>query len=241
MLLIVSSLRRAASRGSFFCPLVAGHLLAAFGAKLILRQFSAKGLIFYQQLIILWLNDFDNYCEYTNLGLSKGGEILRTTYADRAQMSHVLAALMPENRVIVRVCMATGLRVSDVLQLRTVDLKRRQTVRESKTGKTRRIQWPAELYAEMERRAGRYWVFEGRTDPKKHRQRQTVWRDIKRAEAVFKRSGALSKKQNLGTHSARKYAAVTAYHKGGLDAAQRLLNHSDPLITRLYALADLEV
>ena len=132
-------------------------------------------------------------------------------------------------------------RVSDVLQLRTVDLKRRQTVRESKTGKTRRIQWPAELYAEMERRAGRYWVFEGRTDPKKHRQRQTVWRDIKRAEAVFKRSGALSKKQNLGTHSARKYAAVTAYHKGGMDAAQRLLNHSDPLITRLYALADLEV
>lgn len=175
------------------------------------------------------------------MGLSKGGEKLRTTYADRAQMSHVLAALMPENRVIVRVCMATGLRVSDVLQLRTVDLKRRQTVRESKTGKTRRIQWPAELYAEMERGAGRYWVFEGRTDPKKHRQRQTVWRDIKRAEAVFKRSGALSKKQNLGTHSARKYAAVNAYHKGGMDAAQRLLNHSDPLITRLYALADLEV
>lgn len=175
------------------------------------------------------------------MGLSKGGEKLRTTYADRAQMSHVLAALMPENRVIVRVCMATGLRVSDVLQLRSADLKRRQTVRESKTGKTRRIQWPAELYEEMERGAGKYWVFEGRTDPKKHRQRQTVWRDIKRAEAVFKRSGALSKKQNLGTHSARKFAAVTAYHKGGLDAAKRLLNHSDPLITRLYALADLEV
>ena len=74
---------------------------------------------------------------------------MRTTYADRVQMSHVLAALMPENRVIVRVCMATGLRVSDVLQLRTADLKRRQTVRESKTGKTRRIQWPAELYEEM--------------------------------------------------------------------------------------------
>lgn len=166
---------------------------------------------------------------------------MRTTYADRAQMSHILAALMPENRVIVRVCMATGLRVSDVLQLRTVDLKRRQTVRESKTGKTRRIQWPADLYEEMVRGAGKYWVFEGRTDPKKHRQRQTVWRDIKRAESVFKRSGTLSKKQNIGTHSARKFAAVNAYHKGGMDAAQKLLNHSDPLITRLYALADLEV
>ena len=166
---------------------------------------------------------------------------MRTTYANRDQMAHILAALMPENRVVVRVCMATGLRVSDVLELRTADLKRRQTVRESKTGKTRRVQWAAGLYDEMSRGAGKYWVFEGRTDPKKHRTRQAVWKDIKRAEAVFKRSGALSKKQNLGTHSARKYAAVNAYHKGGMDAAQRLLNHSDPLITRLYALADLEV
>lgn len=241
MLLIVSSLRGAAAAALFFGPRLLVIYWRQEGLLLILHQFPSKGLIFCQQLIILWLSDFDNYCEYTNLGLSKGGVFLRTTYADRVQMSHVLAALMPENRVIVRVCMATGLRVSDVLQLRTADLKRRQTVRESKTGKTRRIQWPADLYEEMERCAGKYWVFEGRTDPKKHRQRQTVWRDIKRAEAVFKRSGALSKKQNLGTHSARKYAAVTAYRKGGLDAAQRLLNHSDPLITRLYALADKEV
>ena len=166
---------------------------------------------------------------------------MRTTYADRVQMSHVLAALMPENRVVVRVCMATGLSVSDVLQLRTADLKRRQTVRESKTGKTRRIQWPADLYEEMQRGAGKYWVFEGRTDPKKHRQRQTVWRDIKRAESVFKRSGTLTRKQNLGTHTARKIAAVNAYRRGGMDAAQRMLNHSDQLISRLYALADKEI
>lgn len=241
MLLIVSSLRVSRLRGSLFLPSVAAHLLAAPGALLIFNQFWSKGLIFCLLPIILWSNDFDNYCEYTNFGLSTGGDILRTTYADRAQMSHVLAALMPQNRVVVRVCMATGLRVSDVLRLRTSELKRRQTVRESKTGKTRRIQWPADLYDEMERGAGKYWVFEGRTNPKKHRQRQTVWRDIKRAEAVFKRSGTLTRKQNLGTHTARKVAAVNAYRRGGLDAAQRLLNHSDPLITRLYALADKEI
>lgn len=175
------------------------------------------------------------------VGLSKGGEITRTTYADRAQMGHILAALMPTNRTVVRVCMATGLRVSDVLELRTADLKRRQTVRERKTGKTRRIQWPAALYEEMERNAGRLWVFESRTDPKRHRTRQAVWKDIKRAEGVYKRSKVIDRRQNLGTHTARKIAAVDAYHKGGLPAAQRLLNHSDPLITRLYALADLEV
>ena len=136
-------------------------------------------------------------------------------------MGHILAALMPANRTVVRVCMATGLRVSDVLELR--------------------IQWPAALYEEMERNAGRLWVFESRTDPKRHRTRQAVWKDIKRAEGVYKRSKVIDRRQNIGTHTARKIAAVDAYHKGGLPAAQRLLNHSDPLITRLYALADLEV
>lgn len=169
------------------------------------------------------------------------GDYLRTTYATRAQMGHILAALMPVNRTIVRLCMATGLRVSDVLQLRTSDLKRRQTIRESKTGKTRRIQWPAALFDEMQQGAGRYWVFECRTDPRKHRTRQAVYKDIKRAERMYKRSHILSKRQNLGTHTARKIAAVDAYHRGGMPAAQRLLNHSDPLITRLYALADMEV
>ena len=153
----------------------------------------------------------------------------RTTYANGAQMAHVLAALMPTNALVVKLCMQTGLRISDVLELRSCELKRRQTVRESKTGKTRRIQWPAGLYEQMQEQAGKYWVFEGRTDRKKHRQRQTVWKDIKRAEKVFKRSGA------------RKYAAVNAYQRGGMKAAQKMLNHSDPMITRLYALADKEV
>lgn len=184
---------------------------------------------------------YHNDSELSKSGLSKGARITRTTYADRAQMGHILAALMPTNRLIVRLCMATGLRVSDVLELRTAQLRRRQTVRESKTGKTRRIQWPAQLYDEMERQAGRLWVFESRTDRQKHRTRQAVWKDIKRAEAVYKRSHVLSRRQNIGTHTARKIAAVDAYHRGGMTAAQRLLNHSDPLITRLYALADMEV
>lgn len=43
----------------------------------------------------------------------------RTTYATPAQMGHILAALMPTNALIIRLCMATGLRVSDVLELRS--------------------------------------------------------------------------------------------------------------------------
>lgn len=161
----------------------------------------------------------------------------RTTYISRPEMAHILAALMPENRLIVRICMHTGLRISDVLELKTAQLKRRMTIKERKTGKTRRVTFPAELYNEMLSNAGKLWVFEGRTDWHKHRTRQTVYKDIKRAAAVFQRSGAV-RSGCIGTHTARKIAAVEAYQKGGLTAAQKLLNHSDPAITLLYALAD---
>lgn len=46
----------------------------------------------------------------------------RTSYANRAQMGHILAAMMPTNALIVRICMRTGLRVSDVLELKTAQL-----------------------------------------------------------------------------------------------------------------------
>ena len=165
----------------------------------------------------------------------------RTSYANGTQMGHILAAMMPTNALVVRACMKTGLRVSDVLSLKTVQLKPRQTVREQKTGKSRRVVWGQELYTQMLEQAGRIWVFESRTDPKRHRTRQAVYKDIKRAAAVFQRTGAVSKRQCIGTHTARKIAAVDAYRKGGIQAAQRLLNHSEPAITLLYALADKEI
>lgn len=159
-------------------------------------------------------------------------------WVSRPEMEHILAALMPVNRLAVRVAMHTGLRIGDVLRLRPRDLRTsRPTVRESKTGKTRRISLPRELLEELRRGAGDYWVFESRTDPRKHRTRQAVYKDIKRAAAVFQRTGAVRRAQ-ISTHTARKIAAVDAYHKGGMAAAQRLLNHSDPAISALYALAD---
>lgn len=165
----------------------------------------------------------------------------RTSYATPAQMGHILAAMMPTNALVVRVCMRTGLRVSDVLELKTAQLRPRQTVRERKTGKTRRVVWSRQLYEEMLQQAGRIWVFECRTDPTRHRTRQAVYKDIRHVAAMYQRTGAISRRQVIGTHTARKVAAVDAYHRGGLPAAQRLLNHSDPGITLLYALADKEV
>lgn len=192
-------------------------------------------------MVTLLLAVVNGQSELPNYGKESVAGMARTSYANRAQMGHILAAMMPTNALIVRVCMRTGLRVSDVLELKTAQLKPRQTVRERKTGKTRRVVWSQPLYEQMLQQAGSIWVFPSRTDPRKHRTRQAVYKDIHHVAAMFQRSGAVSRSQNIGTHTARKIAAVNAYHRGGLDAAQRLLNHSDPGITLLYALADKEV
>ena len=69
----------------------------------------------------------------------------RADWVDREAMGHVLAALMPENRLAVEIAMSTGLRISDVLSIKTEQIRdkkgnlggrNRITVRELKTGKT---------------------------------------------------------------------------------------------------------
>ena len=161
----------------------------------------------------------------------------RSIYASRPEMAHILAALMPDNRRVMRLAIHTGLRIGDCLAIKTADLRYRMTVRESKTGKTRRITIPRDLLADLEAHAGRIWVFEGRCDPRKHRSRQAVYKDVKRVARIYQRAGSVRKGQ-ISPHSARKLAAVEAYRRGGMDAAQRLLNHSDPAVTMLYALSD---
>ena len=70
---------------------------------------------------------------------------MRSSYVEPTPMGLVLAALQPANRLVFEVMLATGLRVGDVLGLRTEQIERQRfTVRESKTGKTRRVYIPLE-------------------------------------------------------------------------------------------------
>lgn len=157
---------------------------------------------------------------------------MRTDAVSPAAMRCVLAALTPCNRLIMRTCLATGLRVGDVVALRSSQLdKRRCTVRESKTGKTRRIYWPRDLWLDLRRWRGREWVFPGRCDPSKHWTRQAVWRDVKRAARAFRLPGVVA------PHSARKTYAQEVAAKSGQKAAQRQLQHADIATTLVYTLA----
>lgn len=156
-------------------------------------------------------------------------------------MRLILAAMMPANRLAIECSLVTGLRISDVLSLHTDTIRKTQRpyVKDSKTGKTHRIYLPDELRQRLLQQAGTIWVFEGRSDARKHRTRGAVYKDMTQAAAIYRRSG-LTDVQHISPHSARKVAAVRAYKQGGLDAAQAMLVHDPdhPLITMIYALSD---
>lgn len=164
---------------------------------------------------------------------------MRAGWLRTPELEHVLAALMPGNRLVLEVCLSTGLRVSDALGLKTAALEKaakgngRLTVRELKTGKNRRVRIPMELLYRCMDCAGRVYVFEGRFDRLRHRTRQAVWKDLHRAARLFRLD------VHVSPHSTRKAWAVDEYHRtGSLRRVQAEMNHSDPAITALYAMAD---
>lgn len=146
----------------------------------------------------------------------------------------MLALLLPQNRLICEVALHTGLRITDVLRMKTAALAQRMTVRESKTGKTRRVHLSADLLRRIRAQAGRVWAFPGRVGSKTgHKTRQAVWRDINRARR------ALRLREVVAPHSLRKVYAVEQMRRSGdLRTVQRLLQHTDPAITVIYAMAD---
>lgn len=158
---------------------------------------------------------------------------MRSEWVSDDVMSHVLAALMPANRLAILVSLTTGLRIGDVLNLRTAQLAERMTITEIKTGKRKLVRLSAGLLDELLAIAGKIYVFEGRCDYRKHRTRQAVYKDIKRARNAFR------VRANLSTHSARKMYAVKQYKRTcSIKDVQRLLNHSSEAVTMIYALAD---
>ena len=156
---------------------------------------------------------------------------MTTEYLLRREMEYVLAALTPSNRLVCRVCLQTGLRVGDVVSLKTQDLKGQFWIEEAKTKKRRRVNLPRELLDQVRAQAGEVWAFPGRK-PWQHRTRQAVWADVKRAAKAFRI------RQNIAPHSFRKVYAVELLRRcGDVKRVQRALNHSDCATTMIYVMA----
>ena len=157
---------------------------------------------------------------------------MTTQYLLNRQLNHVLAALTPQNRLICEVELHTGLRIGDVLRLKTAKIGRRFWITESKTGKRRQVGLTDDLILRIKAQAGPIWAFPGRSLDKP-KTRQAVWADIKRSAVAFRLP------QNAGTHTMRKIYAVRLMDKyGDIGRVQRALNHSSPSVTLLYAMAD---
>ena len=161
---------------------------------------------------------------------------MRTDYVNDNILNHILAALMPENSLALRVSLATGLRIGDVLNLRPEHVRpdrQRFTIKEQKTGKSRTVYIPRGLREECYKNAGRFWVFEHRLERLKHRTRQAVFKDMKRAAKAFRVAG------HIAPHSVRKAFAVRYFQKtGDIGKVKTLLNHSTEAVTYIYAMAD---
>lgn len=159
---------------------------------------------------------------------------MRTEWLPKGEMEVILRALSAENRLACEISLATGLRINDVLALTPEKVrKQRFTLREEKTGKTRRIRLPAELVSRALALSGQHYIFEHRLNGRKHRTRQAVFKDLKKACANF------GIKKNVAPHSLRKIYAVEEYEiTGDLKKVQKLLNHSNEAVTMLYAMAN---
>lgn len=177
---------------------------------------------------------------------------MKTDYLLHREVDRVLAVLTLGNALAVRVQLETGLRISDVLNLQYWELKNNFWITEGKTGKRRHIGMstqliddiracarqyipPAALNAAREHKEGAAicWAFPSPSDWTKHRTRQTVWKDIKRASKAFRLPS------NAGTHSMRKVYAVDLMQRyGDIDRVRRALNHTDTSVTLVYAMAD---
>lgn len=157
---------------------------------------------------------------------------MRTEYLLEKEVQNVLDLLTYENRLVVRMLLHTGLRISDVLELKAEQLKPNFWITEKKTKKRRQVGIPEPLLTDIRAEAGKVWAFPG-ADPRKHRTRQAVWKDVKRAAI------ALRLPQNVAPHSMRKvYAVELLKQYGDIDRVRRALNHGGIEVTLIYAMAD---
>lgn len=159
------------------------------------------------------------------------------SYVNDDVLGHILFSLTELNRLACIVSLTTGLRIDDVLSLRREQVaKGRFTIREQKTGKSRRISIGDKLRSQLLSVSGEKYVFEHRTDPTRHRTRQAVYNDLRRVSRFYRLPSVLQ----VSPHSMRKVYAVRTYRRTcSVAQVQKLLSHDSEAVTMLYAMADL--
>ena len=159
---------------------------------------------------------------------------MRTNYLNPQLYNRLYSIMQYKNVLALRVSLETGLRIDDVLKLRPEDLKG-QTIKgvAEKTGKPFKKVLSKDLANRLKEVTGKRFVFPHRLKADKHRTRQAVWKDVKKAAKILKLDG------NIAPHSARKTYAVELFKDSGLNEVSKELQHDRIDTTMLYAFADL--
>ena len=164
----------------------------------------------------------------------------KTIAVTQAQYHEIIDALRtglgcrPNDRVATVLILEAnlGLRISDVLRLRLMDIVRdgfryRLEIREKKTKKARTFTVPAEIYLFIENYCLRHSIgSDERIFPITER---TVQKQLKLVCDFLGLKG-------ISTHSFRKFFATEIYKNNGFNIAlvQQLLQHSSPAVTQKY-------
>lgn len=155
---------------------------------------------------------------------------------DEEKKQYFVNLLNYEYRLIYRLGCSTGLRISDIVQMKKnrLDLKE-PTIKEQKTGKSKRIYIPKKLRDELKRysKANKEYIFESVTSASGHITRQAVWKQFKKCAKI---AGI---EENIGTHTMRKNHAQKLLKKGkGYKYIKNKLNHSSLADTLLYLITE---
>lgn len=159
---------------------------------------------------------------------------MKADYIEPEQLAKLQAQISRREWLPFAVSLETGLRVGDVIKIRTSDLED-QAVRyvAQKTKKSGRAALSTERTRELRAQARWGWCFPSPYKKGRHITRQAVWARVKRAAAR-----ASIDPKGKSPHSARKNFAVDLAAKEGLQAVKEQLQHERLDITELYALAD---
>ena len=147
-----------------------------------------------------------------------------------AHAKAIAGILAPTERLIFRIAVETGFRISDILQLRA-DVRQTITVVERKTKKFRSATLSDELYKELVSYSPRFlpeqWLFTSRRSVLKPYNRMTYHRALKRAATALQ--------IDFSAHSMRKLYALNIFERTkSLTAVQEALKHKYPATTAAY-------
>lgn len=135
------------------------------------------------------------------------------------------------NKMLFRLGLNTGLRISDILDMKVSDIKRTIELQEQKTGKIKRFQLSDSFYDELIQYIKSYcrgeWLFPSKTgEPLSYAQ----------AYKIIKTAGRKAGIDDIGTHTMRKTFGYYAYNvlKVPIAYIMEALNHSSESHTLRY-------